>query len=168
MKRKYLVICIALGLLVTLAFSGSCVKTEPTSTTQSAPAVTEPTGGKSNTPQPTTTPAPIAIPTISTLDAYNLIQKNKDNPDFIIIDVRTADEFKGGHIPNAINMDYYSPDFKSDVGKLDRNKQYLVYCGTGIRGAEATRIMVDIGFKEVDNLSGGTVQWIKDGHATVI
>jgi phage shock protein E len=167
MIRKYLVICISLGLLVTLALSDSCVKTEPTSTTQSTPTGTEPTGSKSNLPQLTTTPAPIAVPAISTLDAYNLLQKNKDNSDFIIIDVRTADEFKGGHIPNAINMDYYYPDFKSDVGKLDRNKQYLVYCRTGIRGVEATRVMVDLGFKGVDNLSGGIVQWIQDGYDTV-
>ena len=154
MKRKYLVISISWVLLIILALSGGCAKTEPA-------------GGQSSTVQPTATLSAMAVPMISTLDAYNLIQKNKDNPDFIIIDVRTVDEFNSGHLANAINLDYYSPDFKSNISRLDRNKQYLVYCRTGIRGAAATQIMVDLGFKDVYNLSGGIVQWIQDGYATV-
>jgi rhodanese-related sulfurtransferase len=102
---------------------------------------------------------------ISTRDAFILIQNNQDNPDFIIIDVRTAGEFAGGHIANAVNIDYYSPDFKSNLDKLDRNKEYLIYCRTGIRGAAAIKIMIELGFTRRYNLSGGIVQWVDDGYS---
>ena len=100
-------------------------------------------------------------------DAYNLIQQNLNNPGFIIIDVRTADEFNSGHIAGAINIDYESPQFTADVSKLDKNKQYLVYCATGIRGAAATQIMISLGFKDVQNMAGGITAWIQDGYPTV-
>jgi rhodanese-related sulfurtransferase len=144
------------------------IVTSPTdSVLQTTQNTTQPTTEKLSTVQPTTTPSVIDVPTISTLDAYNLIQNNKDNPSFIIIDVRTVDEFNSGHIANAINMDYYAADFKSIIGKLDINKQYLVYCRTGIRGTGATQIMVDLDFKDVHNLLGGIVQWINDRYLTV-
>ena len=98
------------------------------------------------------------------LDAYNLIQKNKSNPDFIILDVRTTDEFNTGYIAGAINIDYYATDFKTNIGKLDRNRQYLVYCRTGIRAAASVQIMLDLGFKQVQNLAGGITAWIQDGY----
>src|SRR4030042_5725003 len=39
--------------------------------------------------------------------AYNLIQDNKENDDFVILDLRTPDEYAGGHIEDATNLDYY-------------------------------------------------------------
>jgi rhodanese-related sulfurtransferase len=91
------------------------------------------------------------MPTIGTLNAYDLTQKNKDNPNFIIIDVRTEDEFNSGYIANSININYYSLDFKSIISKLDKNKLCLVYCRTGIRGTGATQMMIGLGFKEARN-----------------
>jgi len=63
-------------------------------------------------------------------DAYTLIQKNKGNPDFVILDVRTPAEFADEHIENAINLDYYSETFRDDLNKLDKTKTYLIYCRT--------------------------------------
>jgi rhodanese-related sulfurtransferase len=123
--------------------------------------------------QEATPVAPSAIPseiqlseTITSRDAFVLIQSNTNNPGFVIIDVRTAAEFNGGHIANAISLDYYSPDFKSVVGTLDRDSRYLVYCRTGIRGAAAAQIMRDLSFKQIQNLTGGLDQWIRDGYPT--
>lgn len=107
------------------------------------------------------------VPTITTQDAYNLIQNNRDNPNFVILDVRTADEFNSGYIAGAVNIDYYSSEFKANIGKLDKNKQYLVYCRTGIRGAASVQIMVDMGFKHTQNMAGGITQWIQDGYSIV-
>lgn len=115
----------------------------------------------------TTTPNTQNAPTISAADAYNLIQQNLNNPDFIILDVRTADEFNSGHIAGAINIDYYSSNFQADIGKLDKNKQYLVYCRTGIRGEAATQIMISLGFADVQNMAGGITAWIQDGYPIV-
>lgn len=106
-------------------------------------------------------------PTLTTQDAFSLIQSNKAKPGLVIIDVRTAAEFSSAHIANAINLDYYSPDFKANVDKLDRSDRYVVYCRTGIRGAAATQIMRDLGFTQAQNLTGGLEQWILDGFPTV-
>ena len=106
------------------------------------------------------------VPTITAENAYTLIQQNLNNPDFIILDVRTADEFNSGHIATATNIDYYSSNFQADIGKLDKNKQYLVYCATGIRGAAATQVMMSLGFTDVQNMAGGITAWIQDGYPT--
>ena len=112
----------------------------------------------------TTSTSTSGVPTIIVADAFNLIQQNTSNPKFVILDVRTADEFNTGHIAGATNIDYYAADFQTNVGKLDRNKQYLVYCATGIRGASATQIMLNLGFKRVQNIAGGIAAWIKAGY----
>lgn len=96
-----------------------------------------------------------------------MIKNNQNNPNFVILDVRTAAEFGAGHLAGAVNIDYYGAHFKTNVGQLDKSKQYLVYCRTGIRGAASVQIMLDLGFKQTQNLTGGITQWIADGYATV-
>ena len=54
-------------------------------------------------------------------EAYNLIQDNENNPDFVILDVRTPGEFSSGHIEDAVNMDYFSESFRDDLDELDKN-----------------------------------------------
>src|SRR5262245_63778876 len=51
----------------------------------------------------------------------------------IVLDVRTKKEFDDGHIPGAVNIDYNSPAFAREVGRLDMNKVYLVHCAAGVR-----------------------------------
>jgi rhodanese-related sulfurtransferase len=120
------------------------------------------------TPIPTTqTSATPAVKNISSQEVVDFISKNQSNPNFMIIDVRTAEEFAAGHIANAINIDVQLADFESNVGKLDRNKRYLVYCRTGIRSATATQAMARFGFKDIYNLSGGISQLIQDGYPIV-
>lgn len=55
---------------------------------------------------------------IDTQGASTLIQSNKDNPNFVIIDIRTREEFDSGHIAGAIMFDYYLPDFKEKLSEL--------------------------------------------------
>jgi len=57
-----------------------------------------------------------------------MIQSNQNNPNFIIIDVRTREELNAGHIAKASMVDYESQDFNAKISELDRNKKYLVYC----------------------------------------
>jgi rhodanese-related sulfurtransferase len=114
-----------------------------------------------------TQPTVSNIPTITTKDAYDLVQREIGDANFIILDVRTADEFNTGHIAGAVNLDYYATDFKSKVSNLDQDKQYLVYCRTGIRAAAATELMLSLGFNNIHNLTGGIVQWQLDGYPIV-
>jgi rhodanese-related sulfurtransferase len=107
------------------------------------------------------------VPVITARDAFNLIQNNKNNPGFVLLDVRTADEFEAEHLDEAVNLDYRSPDFKTNIDQLDRDKEYLIYCGVGARGESATGIMIELGFSKVHNLTGGITAWIDAGYPTV-
>ncbi len=95
-------------------------------------------------------------------DVLNLIRNNSLNENFIILDVRTDDEFINGHIPNAINIDYYSGNFKKYLLKLSRDNIYLVYCKKGSRSRSAAEIMVHNGFQFVFNFSEGIDGWKKE------
>jgi len=99
------------------------------------------------------------IENITPEEAYILIQENKDNPNFVILDVRTPEEFLGEYIENAVNLDYYSDTFRNNLDKLDKNKTYLIYCRSGRRSENALNIMKELGFREVYNMLGGIVKW---------
>lgn len=159
--RRILAVGVALGVLASSSTGVSCGH-------GASPVAPSVTAAPTPTPTPAPTPAPTPLaPTITAQDAFSLIQSNSGNPGLVIIDVRTPAEFNGGHIANAINLDYYSPDFASMVGALDRNNRYVVYCRTGVRGAAATQIMRDIGFAQAQNLTGGITEWLLDGYPTV-
>jgi rhodanese-related sulfurtransferase len=99
--------------------------------------------------------------------AFDLIQTNKDNPQFVILDVRTPEEFSAKRLENAINLDYYSNTFTNDLENLNRNKVYLIYCRSGRRSGSALNIMQGLNFTEVYNMSGGIVRWKAEGLPTI-
>ena len=104
--------------------------------------------------------------TIKNLDskqALNLIDKNQNNPDFIILDVRTPEEYNSGHIINAVNIDYKSGNFKEDINKLSKDKVYTVYCRSGRRAALSSEIMGNLGFKYIYDI-GGILQLQEAGY----
>lgn len=80
-----------------------------------------------------------------------------------ILDVRTAEEFAEGHLPNAINIDVKQSSFKEDALKqLDKSRHIAVYCRSGRRSVTAANILVQNGF-QVTNLEGGILAWQKAG-----
>ena len=103
---------------------------------------------------------------VSPADALSLIEENSDNPDFVILDVRTADEFSAGHIENAVNLDYYSDSFIEELAQLDTEKTYLIYCGSGERSSDTLDIVEQLDFMEVYNLTGGMTAWEAAGYPT--
>jgi len=107
------------------------------------------------------------IEDITPQEAFTLIQDNQGNPDFVIIDVRTPDEFAGEHIENATNINFYSETFRNMLNNLDKNKTYLVYCRSGGRSGSALDIVAELNFREVYNLLGGINQWKAEGLPTV-
>lgn len=55
----------------------------------------------------------------------------------ILVDVRTADEFNTGHIPDSNNIDLYSPDFQEQIKLLVEEGEVILYCLSGARSGEA-------------------------------
>lgn len=99
------------------------------------------------------------IKNITPEEAHELIEKNKDNDNFVILDVRTQMEFDMGHIDNAILIDIYRDDFREELDKLDKNKEYLVYCRTGARSGAALGMMDELGFQKAYNMQYGIVSY---------
>ncbi len=86
-------------------------------------------------------------------------QLENDNNSFIL-DVRTPEEVEEGYIPNATNIDIYlGQGFLDELEKLDKTKNYYVYCRSGNRSAQACAIMNSIGIENTNNLEGGFMNW---------
>jgi len=94
------------------------------------------------------------------VEEFDKLRADKQNR---LLDVRTAKEFAGGHLPGAINIDVNSPDFEQKVSALEKEKTYLVNCASGIRSAKACGRMRELNFPNLYNLEGGFKAWEKAG-----
>ncbi|BAQ35110.1 rhodanese-like domain-containing protein [Dehalococcoides sp. THU3] len=103
-----------------------------------------------------------AVQNISVAEAKALIDQNSGSADFVILDVRTPSEYAQGHIPGAVNLDYYA-SFENSLFLLDKNKTYLVYCRSGNRSISAAQLMLENSFTSIYNMQGGINVWISGG-----
>lgn len=78
--------------------------------------------------------------------------------EYIILDVRRADEFAEGHIPGAINV--ANEDIgDSDIAELpDKNQTIYVYCRSGNRSKQAAEKLVNMGYNNIIEF-GGIIDW---------
>jgi NADPH-dependent 2,4-dienoyl-CoA reductase/sulfur reductase-like enzyme/rhodanese-related sulfurtransferase len=83
--------------------------------------------------------------------------KFRQTPNAILIDVRNPDEFAGGAIEGAINIPI--DILRSKISELQKDAPIFVYCAIGLRGYLAQRILLQNGFTQVSNLSGGYTLW---------
>lgn len=78
----------------------------------------------------------------------------------VIIDVRTPAEWRTGVIENAELINVMNPfKFKKWVLQLDKNKNYYVYCRSGVRSVNACKILERKGIENTFNLVGGILKW---------
>ncbi len=99
------------------------------------------------------------IKTISPDDAYSMMKEGKTN----LIDIRDIRELqKEGKVEGAIHiprgmlefwLDPESAYFKE--GKLDLNKEMVLFCAGGLRSALATKSLKDMGFEKISHIDGG-------------
>ena len=99
------------------------------------------------------------IKTINTDEAYELLQNDKCN----LIDIRDVRELENEgrvenshHIPRGMLEFWLDPEsayFKK--GKLDPNKEMILFCAGGLRSALATKSLKDMGFEKVSHIDGG-------------
>lgn len=84
-----------------------------------------------------------------------------------IIDVRTADEFKDGHIKDAKNIDIMAADFEAQLAKLDKTQPTLVHCQSGGRSTRALKVFEKLGFTNLIHLDDGFGGWEAAGKPVV-
>ncbi len=87
--------------------------------------------------------------------------------DLVILDVRTPEEFTEGHLEGAVMIDFYEADFADQLGELDPDVPYLLYCRSGNRSGQTTAIMRDLGFTDIADVDGGIVAWSGAGLQVV-
>lgn len=102
---------------------------------------------------------PASVTHIDAAAAEKLVNENK----VTVLDVRTADEYKDGHIAGAKNIDFTENTFAALVKELDKEKPLLVHCAAGGRSTKSLEILEKEGFKKVYHLDGGLKGWVKDG-----
>ena len=94
------------------------------------------------------------------VDEFEKLAQSKTN---VVLDVRTQKEFDAGHIAGAKHLDFNSPDFDKELGRLDKNKVYLVHCASGRRSTLACEKMQRAGFQALIEMSAGFRGWEKAG-----
>jgi rhodanese-related sulfurtransferase len=101
----------------------------------------------------------IAVTQISPLESAGLMA----NDMAVIIDVRTAAEWKTKHIPGATLIPLN--ELKSRLSELEqyKDKQIIMHCAVGGRSSQAAELLQKAGFSEVFNMSGGIAAWEKGG-----
>ena len=82
-----------------------------------------------------------------------------------VIDVREPDEWNAGHVPQAVHI---------PLGKIlntpetslegDRTQPLVFICASGQRSAVACEVAAQLGYKDLANVEGGTIAWIKSGN----
>lgn len=93
-------------------------------------------------------------------EAEMLIETDRD---LLVLDVRTEEEYDAGHLPRAVNVDYYAEDFAAQLDRLPKDRPVLVYCRSGNRSGKALPVMDKLGFTEIRHMEGGWNAWAAEG-----
>lgn len=87
-------------------------------------------------------------------------QKSGSGPH--ILDVRSPEEWAGGHIPGATH--HFIGDMRDRISGLDKDQHYATYCASGYRASIAASLMQARGFKHVSNVPGSWGAWTAAGY----
>ena len=92
---------------------------------------------------------------IDSIQAQEIFTKEGN---YIILDVRTKEEYDSGHIPNAINVPVETINNKPSE-LPDLNQEIYIYCRSGNRSKQAADKLVKLGYTNLYDLDGGLLNW---------
>ena len=84
-----------------------------------------------------------------------------------LIDVRTPTEFDSGHIQDAVNIDFFSESFQTEILSLNKDSKIILYCRTNNRSSKSADLLKNNGFKDISVIMGGVSEWVKNGNDIV-
>ncbi|HYH05250.1 MAG TPA: rhodanese-like domain-containing protein [Bacillota bacterium] len=93
------------------------------------------------------------------LSAAAVKTKLEQNPDIRLVDVRTSEEYREGHIPGSILLPLDRLTTEAEETLPDKNAEMIVYCRSGNRSATASQSLTEMGYTNVANLTGGIMDW---------
>lgn len=97
-----------------------------------------------------------ATPTWSVGEVRAYMEQHEPE-EYTLLDVRQPEEYTEGHVPGSVLIPLGQLHQRLD--ELDRSKPAIVYCRAGVRGANGTGVLLNAGFEEAWNLSGGILAW---------
>ncbi|MCD4715008.1 MAG: rhodanese-like domain-containing protein [Clostridiales bacterium] len=95
---------------------------------------------------------------VNTINAEVAMEMMSSGDDFILVDVRTQEEYDEGHIEGALLLPLDQLETLSEEQLTDKDATILVYCRSGNRSAQASQLLVDLGYQNVYDF-GGIVDW---------
>ena len=104
---------------------------------------------------------PATAKDITVQDAAQLLQNPPQG--LIIVDVRTPAEFREGHLPGAVNIDYFGGPFEAQIAHLPKDAPVLLYCRTGKRSSSAHESMKKAGIGNILHMNEGILIWQQRG-----
>lgn len=108
-----------------------------------------------------------AVQAVSPRAFKTLLDRHQDDPDVVLLDIRTPKEFQDGHIQGALLLDYYSSDYVERLKALDRKKTYLIYCRSGNRSGKSLAIFEKLGFRRAYHMDTGVIGWSREKYPLV-
>lgn len=100
---------------------------------------------------------------VTEVEAEKAAELVSSNPDLVILDIRTPEEFAEGHIEGAVNIDFKADTFAAQVGELDPGKPYLLHCRSGNRSGQSIPLFEGLNFEEIYHLDSGFNGWKEAG-----
>lgn len=77
---------------------------------------------------------------------------------YVILDVRTPEEYAQEHIPGAVLIPDYELQEKAEAVLTDKDQMILVYCRSGRRSKNAAQVLVSLGYTQIREF-GGIIDW---------
>ena len=100
------------------------------------------------------------IISVTVENVFEIINSNKD---YLLLDVRSIEEYEKFHIDEAKNI--MLSEIINRLDELPKSRPIIVYCDTGDRSKLAANILVKNGFTEVYNMEGGILSWQGKGYS---
>ncbi|MBL8134729.1 MAG: rhodanese-like domain-containing protein [Anaerolineae bacterium] len=111
----------------------------------------------------TGSPAPSNSAAVADLTPQNYVSQFAEaNTAHYLLDVRTPEEFAGGHIANAANIAVET--LADNLASVPKDMPVVVYCRSGNRSAQAAQILSQAGYTQIYDL-GGIIDWQAAGYA---
>jgi len=98
---------------------------------------------------------------VSNISQQELLKADTNN--LVIVDVRTPEEFKQGHVPNAINVPLSEIIDNPAILISSKEKPIVLYCRSGYRAGKAAVALDKAGYQSLRHLEGDMQGWLKAG-----
>ena len=93
------------------------------------------------------------------------VKKDMDaGKNFVLLDVRTSEEFKAGHLPKAVNIPRGTLEFMIGKHYPQKDVEIVLYCRTDAREALSAKTLSEMGYTNVENLKGAFKAWGEAGY----